>query len=78
MYRKRMAVTIQREYPTRECTTMTDDKFRLLIEHGDIDGIRCALEAQPELANRTIRWYLNQNNESDPLTTSPIASVTDG
>ena len=46
---------------------MTDDKFRLLIEHGDINGIRRALEADPELANRTIRWYLNQNNESDPL-----------
>jgi hypothetical protein len=46
---------------------MTDDKFRLLIAHGDINGIRRALEADPEFANRTISWYLNQNNETDPL-----------
>src|SRR2546421_6071270 len=46
---------------------MTDDKFRLLIEQGDVGGVRRALEADPELANRTIRWHLNQNNESDPL-----------
>jgi len=58
---------MQEERPTFEVTTMTDDKFRLLIEHGDINGIRRALEADPELANRTIRWYLNQNNEADPL-----------
>jgi uncharacterized protein len=46
---------------------MTDDKFRLLIEHGDISGVRSALEAAPELANRTILWHLNQDNETDPL-----------
>lgn len=46
---------------------MTDDDFRLLIEHGDTNGMRRALEADAGLANRTIRWYLNQPNESDPL-----------
>jgi ankyrin repeat protein len=46
---------------------MTDNEFRLLIEHGDVDGLRRALEADPELANQTIHWYLNQDNESDPL-----------
>ncbi|HEV2442668.1 MAG TPA: ankyrin repeat domain-containing protein [Steroidobacteraceae bacterium] len=46
---------------------MTDSEFRLLIEHGDVDGMRRALEAEPELANRTIHWQLNQDNESDPL-----------
>lgn len=46
---------------------MTDNEFRLLIERGDVNGIRRALEADPELANRTIHWHLNQDNESDPL-----------
>ncbi len=46
---------------------MTDDDFRLLIEHGDTNGMRRALETDAGLANRTIRWYLNQHNESDPL-----------
>jgi hypothetical protein len=46
---------------------MTDDKFHLLIEHGDIRGVRSALEAAPELANRTILWHLNRDNETDPL-----------
>jgi ankyrin repeat protein len=44
-----------------------NDDFRLLIERGDVDGVRAALDADPELANRTIRWVLNQQNESDPL-----------
>lgn len=43
------------------------DDFRLLIEAGDVDGIQRALGAEPALANRTIRWSLNQENESDPL-----------
>jgi ankyrin repeat protein len=46
---------------------MNADDFRLLIEAGDVDGIQRALEAEPALANRTIRWFLNQENESDPL-----------
>jgi ankyrin repeat protein len=46
---------------------MTDDTFRRLIEHGDVDSLRVALEADPGLANRTIHWHLNQDNESDPL-----------
>jgi uncharacterized protein len=46
---------------------MMDDAFRLLIEHGDIDGLRGALEVDPGLASRTIHWHLNQDNESDPL-----------
>jgi hypothetical protein len=46
---------------------MKVDDFRLLIERGDVVGIRGALESEPALANRTIRWFLNQHNESDPL-----------
>jgi hypothetical protein len=46
---------------------MNADDFRLLIEAGDVDGIQRALEAEPALANRTIHWFLNQENESDPL-----------
>jgi ankyrin repeat protein len=46
---------------------MTDDPFRLAIERGDISEVRRALDEQPTLANRAIRWYLNQHNESDPL-----------
>lgn len=46
---------------------MTDDSFRRLIEQGDVVGARRALERDPTLANRTIRWHLNQDNESDPL-----------
>jgi ankyrin repeat protein len=46
---------------------MKVDDFRLLIERGDVDGIRGALESEPALANQTIRWFLNQRNESDPL-----------
>lgn len=46
---------------------MNDDTFRLLIERGDSAAVSGALESDPELANRTIRWYLNQWNESDPL-----------
>jgi ankyrin repeat protein len=46
---------------------MVGNQFRLLIEHGDVDGMRHALEADPALANRTVHWHLNRNNESDPL-----------
>ncbi|MFL6604987.1 MAG: ankyrin repeat domain-containing protein [Steroidobacteraceae bacterium] len=46
---------------------MTADEFRLLIERGDAAGVRRALESDPALANRTIRWFLNQENETDPL-----------
>jgi ankyrin repeat protein len=46
---------------------MNSDEFRLLIEHGDLEGVRSALKSDSGLANRTIRWYLNQQNESDPL-----------
>jgi hypothetical protein len=46
---------------------MRVDDFRLLIEAGNVDGLRGALEREPKLANQTIRWFLNQQNESDPL-----------
>jgi ankyrin repeat protein len=46
---------------------MKVDDFRLAIERGDVDGLRGALETEPALANQTIRWFLNQQNESDPL-----------
>jgi uncharacterized protein len=46
---------------------MIDEEFRKLVETGDVDGLRSALAAEPEFARRTIRWYLNQWNESDPL-----------
>ena len=46
---------------------MTDDTFRRLIEHGEVDALRRALTADHGLANRTIHWHLNQDNESDPL-----------
>ncbi len=46
---------------------MIQDDLRKLIEAGDVAGLRDALGADPARANRTIRWYLNQWNESDPL-----------
>jgi uncharacterized protein len=46
---------------------MDNDEFRLLIQRGDIDGVRRALKSDPALANRPIGWFLNQQNESDPL-----------
>lgn len=46
---------------------MASDEFGRMIELGDAQGIRSALSTDPELANRTIHWYLNQPNESDPL-----------
>jgi uncharacterized protein len=50
-----------------EGSAMKVDDFRLLIERGNVDGIRGALKSEPALANQTIRWFLNQQNESDPL-----------
>jgi ankyrin repeat protein len=46
---------------------MTDEDFRERIESGDFEGLRAALAVEPARANATIRWYLNQWNESDPL-----------
>lgn len=46
---------------------MDNDGFRQLIEHGDAAGVRSALKSDSGLANRMIRWYFNQRNESDPL-----------
>ena len=44
-----------------------NNSFRKLIETGDVEGIKAALESNPGLANETIVWFLNQENESDPL-----------
>jgi uncharacterized protein len=41
--------------------------FRELIEQGDVELVKRALERDPSLANATIHWHLNQDNESDPL-----------
>lgn len=46
---------------------MNSDEFSNLIKRGDVEGLRRALEVAAGLANRPIRWYLNQQNESDPL-----------
>ncbi len=46
---------------------MSNDKFRTLIEQGDVEGVQRELERDPSLANQTIRWHLNRDNESDPL-----------
>jgi ankyrin repeat protein len=46
---------------------MTDEDFRSIVESGDVEALRAALAAEPARANATIRWYLNQWNESDPL-----------
>ncbi len=46
---------------------MSDDEFRLSIERGDADEVARVLQATPALANQTIRWYLNQPIQYDPL-----------
>ncbi len=46
---------------------MDNETFRGLIEAGDLQGLKQALVAEPELANRSVVWFLNQTNESDPL-----------
>jgi ankyrin repeat protein len=48
-------------------STASNDTFRRLIQEGDVEGVQHALERDPSLANGTIRWHLNQDNESDPL-----------
>ncbi len=46
---------------------MCDDLFRQSIEAGDLPALKGALAADPSLANRSIKWFLNQENQSDPL-----------
>ena len=46
---------------------MSQDAFGDLIKRGDAEGVRRALTADASLANRPIRWRLNQQNESGPL-----------
>lgn len=46
---------------------MTGDVFGNRIRSGDLDGVRRSLGSDAGLANRPIRWVLNQQNESDPL-----------
>lgn len=38
-----------------------------MIEVGDLLGLKGALASDPELANQSVEWFLNQKNESDPL-----------
>lgn len=46
---------------------MIEEGFRRLIEQGDLEGLRNALQSNSGLANQTIRWHLNQVSESDPF-----------
>ena len=46
---------------------MSDKGFRLLLEAGDLQGLKSALASDPEMANQSVEWFLNQANESDPL-----------
>jgi len=46
---------------------MGAERIRRLIETGDLQGLRGALASDPELANQSIAWFLNQKNESEPL-----------
>jgi hypothetical protein len=46
---------------------MTDEEFRSVLESGNVEALRAALSVEPARANASIRWYLNQWNESDPL-----------
>jgi ankyrin repeat protein len=46
---------------------MGAERFRRLIEDGDLQGLKGALASDPELANQSVAWFLNQKNESDPL-----------
>ena len=46
---------------------MSAENFRLLIESGHIQNLRRALALNPDLANQAITWFLNQENDSDPL-----------
>lgn len=44
-----------------------DDRLRKLIDSGNVEDLRAALASEPTLASGTVRWHLNQWNESDPL-----------
>ncbi len=46
---------------------MSAERFRLLIKTGDLQGLQGALAYNPDLANQSIAWFLNQDNQSDPL-----------
>lgn len=46
---------------------MTTEHFGQLIESGQVQNLRRALASNSDLANQTITWFLNQENESDPL-----------
>jgi ankyrin repeat protein len=46
---------------------MIVEDLGLLIKAGDVQRMRGALAREPLLANRPIRWFLNRENESDPL-----------
>jgi ankyrin repeat protein len=46
---------------------MTNNTFQHLIEKGDYEGLKTALGKDSSLANKTIHWHLNQDNQSDPL-----------
>lgn len=46
---------------------MTEITFQNMIEKGDYEGLKAALEKDSSLANKTIHWHLNQDNQSDPL-----------
>jgi ankyrin repeat protein len=46
---------------------MSEVDFRTHVEQGDVAAVRQALRGEPALANRSIAWFLNQHNESDPL-----------
>lgn len=46
---------------------MNAKQFRLLIESGHVQELRHALASNSDLANQTVTWFLNQENESDPL-----------
>lgn len=50
-----------------ESRGVNDEHFRLLIESGQVQPLRQALATNPDLANQTVKWFLNQENESDPL-----------
>ncbi|MEM9531686.1 MAG: ankyrin repeat domain-containing protein [Pseudomonadota bacterium] len=46
---------------------MNAEQFRLQIESGQLQDLQQALASNPDLANQTITWFVNQENESDPL-----------
>jgi ankyrin repeat protein len=43
------------------------EQFKAALTRGDTVAVRAALAKDAGLANATIRWHLNQDNESDPL-----------